>query len=186
MKLDQLTSPVTYKRASALDTTMEYMGSIMSFLAKGEDTGGRFALMEIQMKSGNEPPPHVHDWEHEMFYILEGRMEVYCEDKILALGPGEIALLPQGQPHAFYIRSPHLRMLILVQATGEHAVGLDRYFIGMGKPTSSMDLPSKAVTHIMDDPKHAIGVAAKNGVHILSPHETAQALPHYPGFGVNG
>ncbi len=98
---------------------------------------------------------------------------------------GEVVFLPQGKPHAFYIRSPHLRALILVQAVGEHAVGLDCYFTEMAEPAISMNLPTKAVTYIMDDPSHAIRLGAANGIRILSPEETAKELPHYPGFGAN-
>ena len=177
-------SPVAYQRRATLESSMFYMGSLQSFLAKGDDTGGRFALMEYQAKPGNEPPPHVHEWEHELYYVLEGAMEFYVEGKILLAREGEVVFLPQGKPHAFYIHSSHLRVLILAQASGEHAVGLDRYFIAMAEPATSMSLPIGAVTHTMDDPSHSIRLGAENGIHILSPAETAKELPHYPGFGV--
>ncbi len=180
-----LPAPSAYRRASNLDTTMTYMGSIMSFLARGEDTAGRFALMEFQSHPGTEPPAHHHAWENELCYVLEGRIESYCDGKILSAGPGEMVFWPQGKPHAFYIRSPFLRMLILVQATGEHAVGLDRYFAAMAKPATSMTLPANAVTYIMEDPSHALSVGAAHGIHMLSPEQTAKALPHYPGSGVS-
>jgi|SRR5271166_4452583 len=76
-------------------------------------------------RPGNEPPPHVLEREHELYYLLEGRMEFYCDDEILRIGAGEVAFLPQGKAHAFYIRSPIVRALIFVQATDERAVGLD-------------------------------------------------------------
>lgn len=180
-----ISTPTAYQRKATVESAVSYMGSIMSFLARGEETGGRFALMEFRTKAGNEPPPHVHEWEHEMYYVFEGTMEFYCEDKVLTVGPGEVVFLPQGKPHAFYICSSFVRTLIFIQATGEHAVGLDRYFIGMGDPATSMELPSKATTHIMSDPSRVIRLGAENGVRILSPEETAIALPHYPGFGAN-
>ena len=184
MTQGKFTSPVAYQRGATLDSSMFYMGSLQSFLAKGDDTGGRFALMEYQGKPGNEPPPHVHEWEHETYYVLEGAMEAYVEDKILLARAGEVIFLPQGKPHALYFRSPHLRVLIMAQASGEHAVGLDRYFIAMAEPATSMSLPIGAVTYTMDDPSHSIRLGAENGIHILSPAETAKELPHYPGFGV--
>ena len=119
MSKTRLQRPSAFKRSSSLKTTLAYMGSNMSFLAKGEETGGRLALMEFHSRPGNEPPPHIHEWEHELYYLLEGRMEFYCDDEILSIGAGEVAFLPQGKAHAFYIRSPIVRALILVQATGE-------------------------------------------------------------------
>jgi quercetin dioxygenase-like cupin family protein len=184
MKQD-FSTPVAYQRTATVDSTVSYMGSMMSFLAKGEETGGSFALMEFRTKAGNEPPPHIHDWEHEMYYVLEGSIEFYCEDKVLTVGQGEVVFLPQGKPHAFYIRSSFVRTLILIQAVSDHPVGLDRYFVGMGEPATSMDLPSNAITHIMSDPGRVIRLGAENGIRILSPEEAAAALPQYPGFGAN-
>jgi hypothetical protein len=118
-----------------------------------------------------------------LYYLLEGRMEFYCDGEILSIGAGEVAFLPQGKAHAFYIRSPVARALILVHATGEQAVGLDQYFIDMGEPAASMELRNHQATHVMSDPAPTIRVAAANGIRILSPEETAELLPHYPGFG---
>jgi hypothetical protein len=56
-----------------------------------------------------------------LYYLLEGRMEFYCDDEVLSVGAGEVSFLPQGKAHAFYIRSPIVKALILVQATGERS-----------------------------------------------------------------
>jgi hypothetical protein len=61
---------------------------------------------------------------------------------------------------------------------------LDRYFIDMGEPAASMNLPDHQTTHVMSDAAPAIRVAAANGIKILSPEQTAELLPHYPGFGI--
>ena len=184
MSKTPFTVPSAFKRSPSLKTTLAYMGSNMSFLAKGEETGGCLALMEFHSRPGNEPPPHIHEWEDELYYLLEGRMEFYCDDEVLSVGAGEVAFLPQGKAHAFYIRSPIVKALVLVQAAGERSVGLDRYFLDMGEPAASNELPDHQATHVMSDPAHAIQVAAAHGIKILSPEETAALLPHYPGFGI--
>jgi hypothetical protein len=74
-------------------------------------------------------------------------------------------------------------MLILVQATGDHPVGLDNYFRKMAEPASSMVLPEGALTDAIDDPNHATQVGAENGLRMLSADEVAVALPRYEGFG---
>jgi mannose-6-phosphate isomerase-like protein (cupin superfamily) len=175
--------PTAFARAVNVESTFAYMGSLMTFLAKGSETSGRFALMEFQTKPGNEPPPHIHEREHELYFVLEGTMRFYCEDKILDVGTGEVVFLPQGKAHAFTCTSDVVRTLIFVQATGQDAVGLDSYFLAMGEPATSMILPESAVTYAVDDPEHAIRVGASNGIRILSPSESQRALPQYPGFG---
>jgi quercetin dioxygenase-like cupin family protein len=184
MQVEELPLPIAFARAVDVDSTFAYMGSLVTFLAKGSETGGRFALMEYHTKPGNEPPPHVHEREHELFFVLEGKMRFYCEDKTIDIGVGDVVFLPQGKAHAFNCTSDFVRALIFVQANGEDAVGLDRYFVAMGETAKSMVLPESAITYAVDDPKHAIRVGASNGIRILSPSEAQQALPQYPGFGM--
>ena len=55
-----------------LGNSLAYMGSLVSFLAENSQTGGRFSIMWGIARRGNEPPPHVHAREHEIYYMLEG------------------------------------------------------------------------------------------------------------------
>jgi mannose-6-phosphate isomerase-like protein (cupin superfamily) len=176
--------PTAFSRTATIDSTFSYMGSLMTFLAKNSETSGRFALMEFYTKPGNEPPPHVHEREHELYFVLEGSMRFYCEDKILEIKAGEAVFLPQGKAHAFNCTSPVVRTLILVQAVGADPVGLDNYFLAMGEPARDMSLPRDAITYALDDPERAIRIAALYGIRILSPQEAEKELPQYPGFGV--
>ena len=173
-----------FARAANVDFTLSYMGSLMTFLAKSSETGGHFALMEFYTKPGNEAPPHVHEREHELYFVLEGSMRFYCEDKILDIKAGEVVFLPQGKAHAFNCTSPVVRTLILVQAIGADPVGLDNYFLAMGEPAGDMSLPRDATTYAVADPERTIRIGALNGIRILSPLETELELPRYPGFGV--
>jgi quercetin dioxygenase-like cupin family protein len=74
-------TPGAFVRGANLDTSMMYMGSIMSFLVRAHDTDGRFAMVEYRARPGNEPPPHVHLWEHEIYFVLEGKIEFHCEPR---------------------------------------------------------------------------------------------------------
>lgn len=73
MQVEEQLLPTAFARAVNVDSTINYMGSLMTFLAKGSETGGRFALMEYHAKPGNEPPPHVHEREHELYFVWKAR-----------------------------------------------------------------------------------------------------------------
>src|SRR5687768_16970647 len=45
---------------------------LMTFKASGEDTGGAYALTDSVVPPGGGPPPHIHHWEDEAFWVLEG------------------------------------------------------------------------------------------------------------------
>ena len=169
----------TYKRRTDLESTYAYMGSLMTFLVEGRDTGGQFALMEYQAKPGNEPPPHWHEVEDETLYVLEGEMEAYLGDEVLRIGPGEALFIPHGEPHAWYILSPSFRMLIMTTPAQ-----MDGYFRQVVQPAETLELNDDAVTYAMSDPQRFIELAAKYGTQSMTPEQTKKAFPKYAGFGV--
>jgi quercetin dioxygenase-like cupin family protein len=179
MEMNTTASSTSYKRTPTVENTLSYMGSLMTVLVDGNETHGQFALMEFRAKPGNEPPPHCHELEDETLYILEGKIEAYQGDEVAVLGPGDSLFAPKGTPHAWYILTPYLRMLIMVTPAQS-----DKYFKTMGSPTASMELPPDGVTYAMSDPTHAIAIGRQYGVRILTPEETKVALPKYPGFGI--
>ena len=46
------------------------VGDTYTILIRGEDTNGRYALIDMLIPVGGGPPPHRHDFE-EMFHVLE-------------------------------------------------------------------------------------------------------------------
>jgi quercetin dioxygenase-like cupin family protein len=70
VQVEEQLLPTAFARAANSDSTFAYMGSLITFLATGSETDGRFALMEYHTKPGNEPPPHVHEREHELYFVL--------------------------------------------------------------------------------------------------------------------
>jgi quercetin dioxygenase-like cupin family protein len=95
-----------FVRGANLATSKMYMGSIMSFLVRAQETDGR--VVEYRARPGNEPPPHVHLWEHEIYFVLEGKIEFHCEDQVETVGPGETIFLPKGR-HMPSISDPNIR-----------------------------------------------------------------------------
>ena len=66
--------------------------------ASAETTGGAFSLFEE-----NEPvdtPLHIHDNEHELFYVLEGEHVFVVGEERFRVGPGGLVFAPRGVPHA--------------------------------------------------------------------------------------
>ena len=58
----------------------------------GEQTGGRYSLVEILVPEG-EGVLHVHHFEDEGFYILEGEMSFYVGEQTIRAQPsGSVAL----------------------------------------------------------------------------------------------
>src|SRR5271165_7437485 len=50
------------------------VGDTYTILLSGDDTGGRYCLVDMHIPPGGGPPPHRHDFE-ESFTLLEGEIE---------------------------------------------------------------------------------------------------------------
>ena len=123
----------------SLDHSVWYNGSLLTFLATGEDTQGQFALMEIVGRKGNVPPPHIHHREDETFYLLEGELTVSVGGRVIKATPGTMVFLPRNVPHSFTIDSEEGRILVLLTPAG-----LERWFKDFSVPAPSMTLPPVA------------------------------------------
>lgn len=105
-----------------------FLGTLARVLLDGEDTGGRFAVMEILFPQGASPPLHSHP-QDETFYILDGDVTVWVEAQPRRCGPGAIAFAPGGTPHSFRVESDTARMLVL-----STAAGIERYVRALSEP----------------------------------------------------
>ena len=81
--------------------TLTVVGDVITFKLTAADTGERFVLGEGLVAPGGGPPAHLHEREDELFYVLEGRMEVGVGTTRRELGPGDAAWAPRNVVHAF-------------------------------------------------------------------------------------
>ena len=165
----------TFKRTTSLELSTWYMGILLTSLAEKKDTDGAFSLLEATLAPGNEPPPHVHSREDELFYVLGGEFDVYVGEEAFNVSKGECIFLPKFKPHAFVIRSLWLRVLILYTPRG-----VEEAFRKMSSPAQNLEPPTKALTYSQSDLQQTARRFGEYGVQILSPKEVAEQLPLYP------
>jgi quercetin dioxygenase-like cupin family protein len=78
-------------------------GAVFTVKATGADSEGRVAVMEQEAPAGLVVPPHVHEGEDEMFYVLAGRVAGHCGEEELGAGPGDFLFLPRDVEHALRV-----------------------------------------------------------------------------------
>jgi len=74
-----------------------------TILISGAQTQGRYTLIDMYVPTGG-PPPHRHDFE-EMFYMLEGELDVTFRDQTYRVRPGQSVAIPANAPHVFKVAS---------------------------------------------------------------------------------
>ena len=172
---NKLIGLAAFKHAATVDISTWYKGILSTQMATDANTGGAFDLVLANMKSGTEPPPHVHAREHELFYVLDGRLDAYVDDEVFQIGAGECVFLPLGRPHAYIIRSPEIRMLTLITPGGFMKV-----VAPMAAPAEMMEIPSDSVTYATADLEETMKIFMKHGLRFLSTEEIALQMPAFP------
>lgn len=120
-----------------LSRSRYYMGGYWTFLATGKETGGQFALIEINLRRGIEPPQHTHTNEDEMYYIVQGEMQFAAGDEVRDVKAGDSIFLPKGIPHGFRLKSDTVKALVLISPAG-----LEDMFWELGKPAEKLEFPA--------------------------------------------
>ncbi|HEX8067761.1 MAG TPA: cupin domain-containing protein [Thermoleophilaceae bacterium] len=95
------------------------------YVIRGEETGGRFALIEHTIAPrALAAPTHTHANEDEYSYVLSGRMGAMIGDEVVEAGPGDLVVKPRGIPHSFWNAGDEECRLLELISPG----GFERYF----------------------------------------------------------
>lgn len=147
----------------SLDRSVWYNGLLMTFLATGEETQGKFALIEAVARKGSAPPPHIHHREEEAFYVLEGEMTVSVGDQTIKATPGTLVVVPRNTVHSFVIDSDQARVLTLLTPAG-----MEGWFKEFSVPAPTMTLPPPEEPSYSEIQK-MLAAAPKYGIEFVLP-----------------
>jgi len=112
------------------------VGDTYTVLLTGDDTDGRYCLIDMHVPPGGGPPPHRHDFE-ESFTLLEGEIEASFRGKKTIVRAGETIHIPANAPHSFTNASRHAARLLCLCAPA----GMDEFFLEIGVPVPSRTAP---------------------------------------------
>ena len=117
------------------DETLPHIGLVgdtYTILVRGEDTAGKYTLIDMHVPPGGGPPPHRHDFE-EMFSVLEGEVEVTFRGATTTARAGETINVPANAPHAFRnVGESPARLLCLCAPAGQ-----EEFFLEVGQAVAT-------------------------------------------------
>jgi quercetin dioxygenase-like cupin family protein len=71
------------------------------FKITGEDTDGRFDYVEGTIRYLGGPPMHIHHFQDETFYVVEGALHFKVGEEAFDLEAGDFAYIPRGVAHGY-------------------------------------------------------------------------------------
>ena len=121
------------------DQTLPHMGIVgdtYTILLSGNDTNGRYSLIDMFVPPGGGPPPHRHDFE-ESFTILEGEIQATFRGRQSVVRTGETINIPANAPHSFTNASKEpARLLCICSPAGQ-----EELFVAVGVPVATRTSP---------------------------------------------
>ena len=111
-------------------------GGTYTILVTGEQTGGRYCLIDMLVPPGGGPPAHRHDFE-EMFTILDGEIELTFRGATHQASAGATVNIPANAPHSFKNKSNKPARLLCMCAPA----GQEEFFMAVGDPVDSRTAP---------------------------------------------
>ena len=86
--------------------------------ATGSVTEGAYTLFDMVPPLA-DTPPHVHEREDELYFVLEGEHVFTVGEQEFSVGPGDVVFGPRGIPHAHRRVMPGAgRLLALTSPAG--------------------------------------------------------------------
>jgi quercetin dioxygenase-like cupin family protein len=104
------------------------------------------------MPQRSGPPPHVHPYEDESFWVMEGEMTVEVGGKTLALGPGSLGHVTRNTVHSFKVTSKEVCHILNYYTPA----GFEQAIIGSARPAERRELPPPGLDALEFAPGRAI------------------------------
>ena len=96
-------------------------------LADSDATGGALSVMRTTMGEGIEGArPHTHSKSAELFYVLDGQLQLLAGSQVITAGKGDLVVIPPNMAHAFATTPGHAADFLIVLAPGLERFGYFR------------------------------------------------------------
>ena len=135
---DYLHRPLKFAKPET-DQSLPHIGLVgdtYTVVLSGEDTNGRYCLLDMHIPPGGGPPPHRHDFE-ESFTLLEGEIEATFRGQKMTVRAGQTVCFPANAPHSFTNASKqNVRLLCICAPAGQ-----EEFFKQVGMPVATRTTP---------------------------------------------
>ncbi len=108
------------------------VGDTYTITVDGDDTNGRFCVVDMHIPPGGGPGPHRHDFE-ETFIVLDGQIEATFRGNTRSVQAGETINIPANAPHRFHNSSGDPARSICICSPA----GQEKFFLEIGIPVAT-------------------------------------------------
>jgi mannose-6-phosphate isomerase-like protein (cupin superfamily) len=148
---------VLVRRAADAEALEADPTSVITLLADATETGGKLTSNLTHFEPGNAgAPPHHHSRGAELFYILDGSLQMLLGDEVTVFAKGDLVVVPPGVHHAFAPAPGASADVLIVFAPGTERFAyyrlLDRLHQGDATVQDLYDTQDRFDNHYVDSP----------------------------------
>jgi quercetin dioxygenase-like cupin family protein len=112
------------------------VGDTYTITVSGDQTNGRFCVIDMHVPPGGGPGLHRHDFE-ETFVVQEGEIEATFRGQKTTVKAGETINIPANAPHYFHnVASVPARLLCICAPAGN-----EKFFLELGVKVATRTTP---------------------------------------------
>lgn len=124
-------------------------------LADSSATGGAFSVVAVGLARGADGArPHFHAGSAELFYVLEGAVQILAGEGVVAARKGDLVVVPPRMAHAFAAAPAEEAELLIVLSPAverfEYFRQLARIAAGKAPLESLPELQDRFDNHFLD------------------------------------
>jgi mannose-6-phosphate isomerase-like protein (cupin superfamily) len=148
---------VLVRRAADAEVLEADPTSVITLLADAGETGGKLTSNLAHFEPGNAgAPPHHHSRGAELFYVLDGSLQMLLGDEVTVFTKGDLVVVPPGVHHAFAPAPDASADVLIVFAPGTERFAyyrlLDRLHQGDATVQDLYDTQDRFDNHYVDSP----------------------------------
>ena len=144
---------------SIINKSFWLLGDIITIKVTGDETGGRYTVLDIQVSPNNGPPLHKHSREEEGYYIVEGNFLFLYGDKEIKATKGMFLYAERGKFHTYKNISDTPGKLVVVVTPA----GFEHFFEDAAILVENTSTFNPPVDYQFDENK-MVQIAAKYGL----------------------
>ena len=159
---------VPYLLDAAEGDRLVLFDQLFTLLSTSGQTEGQFDSFITEGRPGQAVPPHFHAATHETFFVLEGAIRLWMDDRngrreTRILEPGGFGFVPKNVIHSYRIERAG-------KVFGVTSGGFTEFFRAVGRPTDVAGVPAPADVHVPEFAEFA-RQGALHDVHFVPDYE---------------
>ena len=140
--VDGATSPVIARAAES--ETLSLGSGTLQLLLDSSATGGALSAHRVHLSEGQlGANPHVHTRTSELFFVLDGSIDVLAGDRVLTATNGDLVMVPPGNPHAFAASTARCADVLVIVTPGTERF---EFFRALSRVTAAGTDPAGRLT----------------------------------------